>query len=60
MFTKNLMLTARRNNGLSMMALRTFATDLHSDTQKKGTCYELTWELKDHLRRLGITNPNVV
>ncbi len=64
MFTKNLMLSARRNNNLSMMAARSSAgSSWQSDldiSDKKKACHDLTWELKEHLRRLGITNPNIV
>lgn len=50
MFTKNLQrLVVQRNSQMAMTATRSFAS--------QGV---LTWELKDHLRKLGITNPNIV
>ena len=62
MFTKNLSLTARRHTQMSLMVSRSFAAqrDVYTEAPKKYKCEELTWELKEHLRRLGITNENVI
>tara|TARA_B110001450_G_C17405800_1_gene393659 strand:- start:343 stop:579 length:237 start_codon:yes stop_codon:yes gene_type:complete len=48
------------SSNILRVSQRTFATDLHSDRKTQLAENALTPELKDHLKNLGIKNPNII
>ena len=45
---------------LVRISQKSFAADLHSDRKMVHDEHTLTPELKDHLKKIGINNPNIV
>ena len=49
-----------RSSNILRVSQRTFATDLHSDRKAPLAENALTPELQDHLKKIGIKNPNII